>query len=325
MDAITLSFPQRVVIREVGLRDGLQSIKTILSTERKLEWIRDAYAAGFREIEVGSFVPAKRLPQLADTADLVAHAKKLPGLSVSVLVPNLRGAERAIETGADLLLVPLSASHAHSLANLRKTPDEVVAEVARIRAARDAAGSKLVIEGGVSTAFGCTIQGNVEPSEVLRLMQALLDAGADRVSLADTVGYADPRMVRVLFEQALRIAGDRFCCGHFHDTRGLAMANVYAALEVGVSRFDASLAGIGGCPHAPGASGNVSTEDLAYMLASMGLTTGIDIQALLALRAKVAQWLAVETLHGTLWRSGLPKTFPASRAEGQEQSPGVTQ
>src|SRR5207244_10366172 len=254
------------------------------------------------------------LPQLADTAELLAYAKTLPGLFVSVLVPNLKGAERAIEGGADLLLVPLSASHAHSLANLRKSPDEVVTEVARIRALRDATGSKTIIEGGVGTAFGCTLQGHVEPVEVLRLMQGLLDAGADRVSLADTVGYADPKMVRDLFEQALRIAGDRFWCGHFHDTRGLAMANVYAALELGVARFDASLAGIGGCPHAPGASGNASTEDLAYMLASMGIDTGIDLDKLLALRARVAGWLEGEPTHGTLWRAGLPKTMQHAKA-----------
>jgi hydroxymethylglutaryl-CoA lyase len=301
--------PRRVAIREVGLRDGLQSIATILSTERKKEWLRDAYAAGQREVEVGSFVPAKLLPQLADTADVLAYAKQLPDLFASVLVPNLKGAEKAIEAKADLLLVPLSASHAHSLANLRKAPDEVVAELGRIRAARDAAGSRTLIEGGVGTAFGCTIQGRVEPSEVLRLMQALLDAGADRVSLADTVGYADPGMVRDLFENVVRIAGDKFYAGHFHDTRGLALANVYAALECGVSRFDASLAGIGGCPHAPGASGNVSSEDLVFMLASMGIETGIDIRQLLALRAKVAGWLAGEQTHGTLWRAGLPKTF----------------
>jgi len=298
-----------VVIREVGLRDGLQSIQTILATARKKEWIADAYAAGMREIEVGSFVPARLLPQLADTAALVTYAKTLPDLFVSVLVPNMKGAERAMESGADLLIVPLSASHAHSLANLRKTPDEVVAEVGRIRAARDAAASKTVIEGGVSTAFGCTLQGRVETAEVLRLLQALLAAGADRVSLADTVGYADPKSVRDLFQQAVRIAEDRFWSGHFHDTRGLALVNVYAALEVGVKRFDASLAGIGGCPYAPGASGNVASEDLAFMLASMGLATGIDVDRLLALRAKVAEWLGNEATHGTLWRAGLPKTF----------------
>ncbi|MDQ8034762.1 MAG: hydroxymethylglutaryl-CoA lyase [Bordetella sp.] len=307
------ALPRSAVVREVGLRDGLQSIATVLATEHKREWIRAAHAAGQREIEVGSFVPARLLPQLADTAELVAFAKTLPGLFVSVLVPNLRGAEAAIAAEADLMIVPLSASHAHSLANLRKTPDEVVAEVARIRAARDAAGSHTLIEGGVGTAFGCTLQGTVHADEVLRLMQALLDAGADRVSLADTVGYADPAMVRSLFERATRIAGERFWCGHFHDTRGLGLANVYAALEVGVTRFDACLAGIGGCPHAPGASGNVSTEDLAYMLGSMGIATGLDIDALLALRQRVAGWLAGETLHGTLWRAGLPKTFAAPR------------
>ena len=308
------SLPTDVVLREVGLRDGLQSIQTILPTDRKIEWIRDAYAAGQRDIEVGSFVPARLLPQLADTAELVAYAKTLPDLCVSVLVPNLKGAERAIESKADLLLVPLSASREHSLANLRKTPDEVVAEVARMRAARDAAGSKTLIEGGIGTAFGCTIQGYVSQTDVLRCMQALLDAGADRVSIADTVGYAGPTAVRDLFEKARRIAGERFWRGHFHDTRGLGLANVYAALETGVAHFDSTLAGIGGCPHAPGASGNVSSEDLAFMLADMGIKTGIDIPALLALRAKVARWLEGETLHGTLWRAGLPNTMPATSA-----------
>ena len=306
--------PQRVTVREVGLRDGLQSIAVVLPTERKIEWIRREYEAGVREIEVGSFVPARLLPQLADTAELLAYARTLPGLSASVLVPNVKGAERAIEGGADLMIVPLSASHAHSLANLRKTPDEVVAEVAKIRAARDAAGARTIIEGGVGTAFGCTLQGEVNMEEVLRLMQALLDAGADRVSLADTVGYADPRMVRELFGRALAIAGERLWCGHFHDTRGMALANVYAALEAGVNRFDASLAGIGGCPHAPGASGNAATEDLAYMLASMGLDTGIDLPTLLALRADVAGWLEGQSLHGALWRAGLPQTFTNNRA-----------
>jgi hydroxymethylglutaryl-CoA lyase len=310
----TVLFPGKVTIREVVLRDGLQSIQTIMPTETKKQWIKEAYEAGMREIEVGSYVPARLLPQLADTADVLAYAKTLPGLFASVLVPNLKGAERALETKADLLLVPLSASHAHSLANLRKTPDDVVSMVAEIRKARDAAGSKTIIEGGVGTAFGCTIQGKVDQDEVLRLMQALIDAGADRVSLADTVGYADPRMVRELFERAIAIAGHRFCCGHFHDTRGMAMANVYAALEVGVNRFDASLAGIGGCPHAPGASGNASTEDLAYMLASMGVDTGIDVEKLLGLRARVVSWLAGEATHGSVWRAGLPKTMQRAAA-----------
>ena len=300
------------IIREVGLRDGLQSISRVLPTAQKIEWISDAYAAGQREIEVGSFVPARLLPQLADTDRLVEFAKTLPGLCVSVLVPNLKGAERAIECGADLMLLPLSASRAHSLANLRKSPDDVVAEIARIRDLRDAKESKCLIEVGISTAFGCTLQGKVESDEVLRLLRAVLDAGVDRVGLADTVGYADPSMVKSLFEQALPIAGDRLNCGHFHDTRGLGMANVYAAWQAGITRFDACLAGIGGCPHAPGASGNVSTEDVVYLFASMGVATGQDFDRLIALRAKVAQWLTGETLHGSLWRAGLPKTMLAA-------------
>ncbi|NDZ14823.1 hydroxymethylglutaryl-CoA lyase [Variovorax sp. WS11] len=301
--------PRQVSIRETGLRDGLQSIARVVPTAAKLEWVCDAYAAGQREIEVGSFVPPRLLPQLADTADVLAFARTLPGLKASVLVPNFKGAERAMDCEAEFMLLPLSASHAHSLANQRKTPDEVVQDFARIREARDARGSKTLIEVGISTAFGCTIQGRVDPAEVVRLVKAVLDAGADAVSLADTVGYADPAMVRSLFELVLPVAGDKLNCGHFHDTRGMGMANVYAALELGISRFDACLGGIGGCPHAPGASGNVATEDLAYMLASMGIETGQDFDALLELRKKVANWLEGESLHGTLWRAGLPKTM----------------
>lgn len=306
------ALPKRVVVREVGLRDGLQIITRTLPTEAKLEWLREAHAAGLREFEVGSFVPAKLMPQLADTAEVLAYAKSLPGLVASVLVPNFKGAERAIAEDAHAMLLPLSASHAHSLANLRKTPDELVAEIARIRAYRDAAGSLTRLEVGVSTAFGCTIQGRVEESEVVRLVQAILDAGVDSVSLADTVGYADPAMVSRLLEKVLRVAGERLTTAHFHDTRGLGLANCYAALQMGITRLDACIGGIGGCPHAPGASGNVSTEDLVYMLASMGIATHIDIEALIQVRAKVANWLSGEPLYGSLWRAGMPKSMNQS-------------
>ena len=301
--------PDPVTAREVGLRDGLQSIARTVPTPVKLDWLRGAFASGLREIEVGSFVPARLLPQLADTAALVAVARTLPGLVTSVLVPNLKGAQAALDSGADVMLLPLSASHAHSLANLRKTPDDVVAEIGRIRVARDAAGSRCVLEVGISTAFGCTIQGRVDESEVVRLAQAALDAGADRVGLADTVGYADPLQVTRLFERCFAVAGDRLCCGHFHDTRGLGLANVYAAFRAGVRRFDACVGGIGGCPHAPGASGNVATEDVAYLFRSMGVPTGLDFDALLALRGRIAQWLDGEPLHGAIWRAGLPRTL----------------
>ena len=298
-----------ITVREVGLRDGLQSIARTLPTSHKLDWLRAAHAAGQREIEVGSFVPARLLPQLADTAELVAAAKTLPGLVTSVLVPNLKGAIAALDSGADAMLLPLSASHAHSLANLRKTPDEAVAEIGRIRAERDARGSRCLIEVGLSTAFGCTLQGRVEEAEVLRLLRAALDAGAERIGLADTVGYADPLQVTRLFEKGFALVGEHLSCGHFHDTRGLGLANVYAAWRTGVRRFDACLGGIGGCPHAPGASGNVATEDVAYLFASMGVPTGLDFNALLALRARVALWLEGEALHGSIARAGLPKTM----------------
>ncbi|HYF19138.1 MAG TPA: hydroxymethylglutaryl-CoA lyase [Ramlibacter sp.] len=309
MSTSTLTLPRQVTIREVGLRDGLQILPRVVPTATKLDWIRDAYAAGQREMEIGSFVPPKLMPQLADTAQVLAFARSLPGLHASVLVPNLRGAERAIAEEAHAMLVPLSASQAHSLANLRKPQEDVVAEIGRIRAARDAAGSRTKLEVGLSTAFGCTIQGRVEEEQVVRLVQQVLDAGADSVGLADTVGYADPAHVARLFEKVLQVAGDRCDTGHFHDTRGLGLANCYAALQLGIRRLDACLGGIGGCPHAPGASGNVATEDLAYMLASMGIETGQDFHALMALRGKLAGWLEGEQLHGTLWRAGLPRTM----------------
>ena len=305
---------QAAVIREMGLRDGLQSIAPLVPTAAKLEWIRDAYDAGEREIEVGSFVPAKLLPQLADTAEVLAFAQTLPGLKASVLVPNMKGAERAMECNAELMLLPLSASHAHSLANLRKTPDEVVGEIGRILEARDARGSRTKIEVGISTAFGCTIQGEVSADEVVRLVKAVVALGVDAVSLADTVGYADPLMVKRLYDRVLPVAQGKLNCAHFHDTRGLGLANCFAAWEMGITRFDASSGGIGGCPHAPGASGNVATEDVAYMLASMGVDTGLDFDKLMALRGKIAGWLQGEPLHGAIWKAGLPKTLLTTHA-----------
>src|SRR5512134_1032163 len=301
-----------VVVREVGLRDGLQILPRTMPTEHKLQWLRGAYDAGLRELEVGSFVPPKLMPQLADTGEIVARALELPGLTVSVLVPNLKGAERAIDAGTHAMLLPLSASHAHSLANLRKTPDEAVDEIARMRDLRDARGSRCVIEVGLSTAFGCTIQSQVEPDEVLRLVERALAAGAERIGLADTVGYADPLAVSRLFTRVREVAGGKLSCAHFHDTRGLGLANVFAAWQCGVRRFDACLGGLGGCPHAPGASGNVATEDVAYLFASMGVPTGLHFDRLIALRQQLSHWLDGETLHGTVWRAGLPKTLLAA-------------
>ncbi len=303
-----------VTVREVGLRDGLQIIPRVMPTADKLAWLHGAYAAGLREIEVGSFVPPTRMPQLADTAELVQAALALPGAKVSVLVPNLKGGLSALASGAHAMLFPVSASEAHSLANLRKTPAQAVAEVANIRAERDAAGSRCEIEVGISTAFGCTIQGVVEPAAVVALVQAALMAGADTISLADTVGYADPRAVSELVAAVERVAPGRVVAAHFHDTRGLGVANVMAAFHAGIRRFDACLGGIGGCPHAPGASGNVATEDVAYVMASMGVQTGLDLDALFALREQLQGWLVDQPMYGHIAAAGLPKTMNTKEA-----------
>ena len=307
------SLPTHVTIREVGPRDGLQSLARVMPTEAKKQWIARAYEAGLREIEVGSFVPPKLLPQMADSAEVVAFAKTLSGLNVVALVPNLIGAQRAMDAGADQLVMPISASIAHSRANVRKMPDEMIDELGRIARERDARGAgsdtRVIIEGAISTAFGCGIQGKVAHDDVLRLIAPAIDAGADVISLADTVGYADPAAVRKLFTAVREVAGDRLYGGHFHDTRGLALANVIAAMDCGIAHFDSSLAGIGGCPFAPGASGNVATEDLVYMLQSMGIATGIDLDRLFEVRRFVARELEGEELHGVIFKAGLPKTM----------------
>ena len=300
---------EQTLIRDVSLRDGLQSLARVVPTDIKRLWLQGLYDAGLRAVEVGSFVPPRLMPQLADTAEVVAFGRTLPGLDITVLVPNLKGAMRAFESGADALLVPLSASHAHSLANLRKPREAVLDEIATICRERDAAGSRCRVEVGLSTAFGCTIQGRVDPDEVMQLLQAVVDAGVDQVGLADTVGYADPLAVSQLFARGRALVGERLACAHFHDTRGMGVANAFAAWQQGVREFDASAGGIGGCPHAPGASGNVSTEDVAYLMASMGQPTGIDFDALMGLRARIAQWLDGEALHGAIARAGLPKTL----------------
>jgi hydroxymethylglutaryl-CoA lyase len=303
MDAVA------VEVVEVGLRDGLQNLDVVMATADKCRWIAAEHAAGVREIEVGSFVPPQLLPQMADAAEVVAFARTLPGLSVAALVPNRRGARDAIGAGVHKIGIPVSVSPAHSLANVRKTPAEMIAEVANICRMRAETAPSTKIEVGLATAFGCTIQGAVPEDDVVRLAQACVAAGVDSVALADTVGYANPSQVRRLFTRVRAEIGDRLEAGHFHDTRGLGLANVMAALGAGVRCFDSSLAGLGGCPFAPGASGNVATEDLVFMLESSGFATGIDVAALIDARRLLETALPGRTLHGALARAGLPKTF----------------
>jgi hydroxymethylglutaryl-CoA lyase len=298
-----------VLISEVGPRDGLQSVSATMSTAHKYAWIDALVAAGVQEIEVGSFVSPRLLPQMADAAQVVAHAITHPCLTVMALVPNLKGAEAAMRAGAHKVTLPVSASPAHSMANVRKTPGQMVDEVRAIARLRDEIAPRVHIEAGISTAFGCTLQGLVPEDEVIALAVACVAAGADESGLSDTTGMANPAQVRRLFTRLRSELGEQAGAAHMHNTRGLGLANCLAAYEAGVRTFDASQAGLGGCPYAPGASGNVVTEDLVFMFEAMGIRTGVDLERLMAARQALAAGLPGEALYGMLPPAGLPKGF----------------
>jgi hydroxymethylglutaryl-CoA lyase len=297
-----------ILVSEVGPRDGLQSTQRIMPLAAKKAWIAAEAAAGVREIEVGSFVPPALLPQMADTAELVAFARAIPGLRVVALVPNAKGAERAVAAGVHAMSIPFSMSETHSLRNLRKSHPEMLAEIAEVARIARAGGAGFAV--GLSTAFGCTIEGAVSEDTVVRLAEASVVAGAEELSLSDTTGYADPAQVKRLVRKVRAAVGtDKLTTLHLHNTRGLGLANALAGLEEGITTLDASLGGIGGCPFAPGASGNIVTEDLVFMLQAMGYETGIDLEKLLKVREIVAAGLPGEPLYGFTPDAGLPLDF----------------
>ena len=303
-----------VIVHEVGPRDGLQSIATVFPTKAKMAWIRKEAEAGVPQIQVGSFVPAKLLPQMADSAEVVRASRGIPGLTVSALVPNFQGAQNAFAAGAHQVGMVMSVSEAHNQANVRKTVQQSLEEFSRIVELKrsDAAYEAITVSGGLATAFGCTLAGGVPVRDVMRNAEEYLRRGADRISLADTVGFANPKQVRSVFEELFRTVGNDVPVGaHFHDTRGMGIANVYAALEAGVRELDACLGGLGGCPYAPGATGNVVTEDVAFLLESMGLRTGIDLDVLLEARAIMQSCLDGEPVHGHYAKAGPPRGFTA--------------
>ena len=296
-----------VLISEVGPRDGLQSVAATMPTPAKLRWIDALVASGLREIEVASFVPARLLPQMADADAVVRHALTHSGVTVMALVPNLRGAQAALQAGVHKLTIPVSASAAHSMANVRKTREAMVEEVRAIVRLCRGRFPGVLVEAGVSTAFGCTLQGAVPEDEVLRLAEQVVAAGVDECGLSDTTGMANPAQVRRLFKRLRAAIGDKAGAAHMHNTRGLGLANCLAAYDVGVRTFDSSLGGLGGCPHAPGASGNVVTEDLVFMFEAMGIATGIHLPALMAARTPLQAGLPGEPLYGMTPEAGLPK------------------
>lgn len=306
-----------VTISEVGPRDGLQSVDAVMPTEAKKAWIKAEADAGVSEIEVGSFVPPSLLPQMADTAEIVAYAKTLPNLDVVALIPNLKGAERAIAAGVDKMSIPFSMSETHSINNVRKDHPAMLAEIKAIAdlVAAQPAGERPHFEVGLSTAFGCTMEGPVSEDQVARLAEAAMEAGVAEVGLSDTTGYANPAQVTRMVRQIKGLIGsDKLNTLHLHNTRGLGLANVMAGLEEGITTFDASLGGLGGCPFAPGASGNIVTEDLVFMLEAMGINTGINLDKLLKVREIIAEALPGEPLYGFTPDAGLPLGFEKAAA-----------
>ncbi len=312
-----VKLPKRdILISEVGPRDGLQSINRTMATDAKLCWIAALAQAGLAEIEVGSFVSPKLLPQMADAADVVQGSLAMGGFCVAVLVPNLKGAERAISAGAQKISLPVSASRLHSLSNINMTPEQAVEQVAAVVRLRNSLPGPLrtEIEAGISTAFGCTMEGQVSENWVIELAVTLAKTGVDSINLADTTGMGNPAQVKRLFTRLKQALGNKAGAAHFHNTRGQGLANVVAALDAGVTTFDSSLGGLGGCPYAPGATGNIVTEDLVFLLEGMGLRTGIDMNRLIAARDSVLAGLPGETLYGHMHEVGYPRGFLPSGA-----------
>jgi hydroxymethylglutaryl-CoA lyase len=298
-----------VTVCEVGPRDGLQIAKSIMPTAAKTQWIAAMAAAGLREIEVGSFVPPKLIPQMADTGEVVRAAVEIPDLVVVALAPNLKGAQNAYAAGAHRIVIPVSVSEGHSRSNTNRAPREQVAEVGRVVAWLKDQPRPVKVDGACATSFGCSIDGRVPTDHVVRLAAALVEAGVDTIGLADTVGYGHPALIHEVVRAVRAAVGPKLNKLHLHDTLGLGLANVEAGLAEGIRLFDSALAGLGGCPFAPGAAGNIVTEDLVFMLESMGFSTGIDLGKLIASRALLAAGLPDEPLHGQVAKAGIPKTF----------------
>jgi hydroxymethylglutaryl-CoA lyase len=311
---------EHIHIREVGPRDGLQMVAVTLTSEQKLEWCRRARDAGIEEIEVTSFVPPSVVPQFADATEVARGAVALGGFVAAALVPNLKGAQRAIEAGLNKVNYVLSASEAHNLANVRRTTQQSLDNFRDIIAYRDTVGKgRIQVAGGIATAFGCTLSGNVDETRVLQIAAQYLEMGADELIVADTVGYGNPTQVRRLMSAIRKEAGPVPVACHFHDTYGLGLANVTAAIDAGIRAFDSAVGGLGGCPFAPGASGNINTEDTIYLVESLGFETAIDIGALLELRRVLEGWLPGERFVGSVARAGVPKTFKHIVSDGRQE------
>ncbi len=299
-DSWTSRLPSTVEMVEVGPRDGLQIIQDFVPTERKIELVDSLFAAGIRRMEVTSFVHPKFVPQLKDAAEVLAGVDRDDRVCMA-MVPNMKGAERAVETQVDMLDVIVSASESHNRSNVRRSIDESLEGFVPIfELARDA---HISVRASLATSFGCPFEGDVPVAQVLRVCERLFELGVMEVALCDTTGMANPVQVSKVVRACLDEIPEIQWAAHFHNTRGAGSANLLAALMEGVTIFDASIAGLGGCPFAPGATGNVPTEDMVHMLHEMGVETGIDLPALLG-TAQLAEEIIGEVLPGQVMKAG---------------------
>lgn len=298
--------PNRVSLREVGLRDGLQMVARYPDTKGKIAWIEQEYAAGIRHFEIGSFLPKSRYPEFADIGALIDAVAALPGASSTGLSPNKKGAENGFASGVTEIHCVVSASEAHNQANLRRSQADTLREIGEVCALRDQHEKPPFVGVGIAMSFGCSIAGQVDPAQVLTLAEQCFDMGADMVSIADTVGFAGPKQVGHLAGGMRKLANGRPFGVHLHDTRGMGMANAAAALDQGVRVLDASLGGLGGCPAAPNATGNIVMEDLVFLCRTAGIDTGVDLEKLVRVRAVLEQEMPDEPLYGAMAKAGLP-------------------
>ncbi|MEI7446529.1 MAG: hydroxymethylglutaryl-CoA lyase [Burkholderiales bacterium] len=307
---MTSALPKRVAIVEVGARDGLQNEKTPITTDVRVELCDRLTDAGFPNIEAGSFVSPKWVPQMADTAELMGRIRRKSGVTYSVLTPNMKGFEGALEAKADEVVIFGAASEAFSQRNINCSIAESIARFEPVaKAAKD---HRIRLRASVSTALGCPYQGEVTPAAVADVVARFADLGCDMIDIADTIGTGTPRRTQAVFEAALKVVPIGRLAGHFHDTYGMAVANVYAALELGISTFHGSVAGMGGCPYAKGATGNVATEDLLYLFQGLGIETGVDLGKVV----DIGQWIS-----GLLGRKGLARSGNAIAAKRADAAP----
>jgi hydroxymethylglutaryl-CoA lyase len=275
-----MKLPTSAIIKEVGPRDGLQNEKANISTEDKIAWINQMSQTGIQSIEITSFVNPKWIPALSDALEVAKGINRLPGVTYTALVPNLRGLEMALDAEVDETAVFMSASETHNRKNINKSISETFPVLNEVVQRSRAAGKQ--VRGYVSTVFGCPYEGKVDINNVIYVAEQLFAMGVDELSLGDTIGVANPRQVQIVLEELLKRFPAEKLAMHFHDTRGTALANILASLDMGITTFDSSIGGLGGCPYAPGASGNVATEDVLYMLEQMGIHTGINQEKLLS-------------------------------------------